>query len=123
MNHRLARIERLMLSLTAVGAVVALASSSLRPFGIVCGGAAAWLDFVVIRILAAKALAHRAQLHYIVPLAFAKSAALLAVPALALLLPASLINGVSFAIGVSVLPVAVVVDALAPQTARASGGV
>jgi len=122
-NSRLARIEFLVLSLTTVSAVAACFFSALRPLGVLCGGAAAWLDFVVIRSLASRVLSRRAQLQHVLPLALAKSLALLAVPALALLLPASVINGVSFAVGVTVLPVAVVVDALSPHAATPSGGV
>jgi hypothetical protein len=48
---------------------------------------------------------------------------LLAIPATALLLPAALVDGVSFAIGVTALPAAVVVDAFRPLPApRIDGG-
>jgi hypothetical protein len=118
----LTRIEALVVALTTTTALVALCFSALRPLGILLGGAGAWLDFVVIRSLATFAFSNRPALTHVVPLALAKSFALIAVPALALLLPASLIDGVSFAIGVTALPAAVVIDALSPLAVQSSRG-
>lgn len=114
MTTRLRRIELLVTGLTGTAIVIALASRSLRPFGIALGGGAALVDFEVIRRLAAIAMARRPHVSHIVPLALAKSLALIAIPAGALLLPASLVDGVSFAVGVTALPVAIVIDALTP---------
>jgi hypothetical protein len=113
-NSRLTRIEALVVALTATTALVAVCFSGLRPLGIILGGAGAWLDFVVIRRLVTFAFSNRPALTHVVPMALAKSFALIAVPAVALLLPASLVDGVSFAIGVTALPAAVVIDALNP---------
>jgi hypothetical protein len=102
---------------------VALASGRGRPLGIALGGGAALLDFVLIRWLAAAAMARGATVARAVPIALAKSLLLLAIPATALLLPAALVDGVSFAIGVTALPAAVVVDAFRPLPApRIDGG-
>lgn len=117
MTHRLGRIEGLILSLTTVAAVVALALDGGRPLGIALGGAAAYLDFVLIRVLVGTALSRRPSPALAVPLALAKSLLLVAIPATALLLPADLIDGVSFALGVSALPAAIVTDALLPLPA------
>jgi hypothetical protein len=115
MTRRLARIELLLLALTSVVTAAALSSGIIRPLGIVLGGSAAWLDFVVIRTLGAVMLARNPSLQHVVPMAFLKSIALLAVPAAALLLPSSVVDGVSFALGVTTLPLAVVLDAVLPS--------
>jgi hypothetical protein len=114
MSTRLRRIEHLVTILTITATLLALASRSLRPLGVAIGGGMALLDFVVIRRLATTALARRPSVSHIVPLALAKSVALIVIPAGALLLPATLIDGVSFAVGVSALPLAIVIDALTP---------
>lgn len=111
MNIRLARIENLILSLTTVLAFASLTVGIARPMGIVLGGAAVWLDFVVIKRLAAVMIARRPAQSHVVPLALAKTAILVSLPAVALFLPGSLVNGVSFAVGVTTLPAAVVIDA------------
>ncbi len=113
MTHRLVRIEGLILSLTTVAAVLAAASGG-RPLGVVLGGGAAFLDFVLIRMLVATALSRRPSPTLAVPLALTKSLLLVAIPATALLLPAELVDGVSFAAGVSMLPLAIVADAFWP---------
>lgn len=112
MNFRLARIQTAMLALTATFAGVALASEASLPVGIVLGGAAAWLDFVVIKSLASAMLIRRPSPAHVVPLALTKSLALVAIPGCALFLPATLVDGVSFALGVTTLPLAIVIDAL-----------
>jgi hypothetical protein len=56
---------------------------------------------------------------HVVPLALLKSLALIAIPAGALALPANVIDGPSFAVGVTMLPLAIVIDACAPSVARA----
>jgi hypothetical protein len=117
-TQRLIRIEWLITTLTLVASAAALASGVARPFGVAIGGAAALLDFTMIRRLGAAALARHTPLGRIVSMALAKSLLLLAIPATALLLPHSLVDGVSFAIGVTTLPVAVVVDACLPLTAH-----
>ena len=114
MTRRLQRIQLLVLALTSVLTGLAFSSGISRPLGIVLGGGAAWLDFVVIRTLAAVMLDRNPSLHHVVPMAFLKSIALLAVPAVALLLPRSVVDGVSFGLGVTTLPAAVVLDALLP---------
>ncbi len=111
MNVRLNRIQGLVLSITTIVAVIALTVGFTTPFGIVLGGMAAWLDFVVIRGLVAAMLARKPAKEHIVPMALAKSLVLVTVPAVALLLPGSLVSGVSFAIGVTALPAAIVIDA------------
>jgi hypothetical protein len=121
MTQRLARIELLMISLTATAAVATLALGMTRPLGIVLGGGAALLDFTMIRRLGAAALVRRAPLSRVVSMALTKSVVLLAVPAAALLLPREVVDGISFAIGVTTLPIAVVIDACLPVVAH--GGV
>ena len=111
MTQRLVRIETLIASITALLAAIALASGLARPVGIAFGGTAAWLDFVLIRKLAAAAIVRRPPMAHVVSMALLKSVVLLAVPAAALLLPSSTVDGVSFAVGVTALPLAVVVDA------------
>jgi hypothetical protein len=111
MNIRLNRIPSLMVCFTAFVAVMSLATGLTRPVGIILGGLAAWFDFVVIKRLAAALIARRPATTHLVPLAFAKSIVLVSVPAIALFLPSTVVDGVSFAIGVTTLPVAVVVDA------------
>jgi hypothetical protein len=118
MTQRLVRIEYLMTTMTLVAAALVLATGIARPFGVALGGAAALLDFTMIRRLGAAVLTRQTPLARIVSLALAKSVVLLAVPAMALLLPRSLVDGVSFAIGVTTLPVAVVVDACMPLAAH-----
>jgi hypothetical protein len=122
MNFRLFRIQGLVLTLTTVLALVALWSGLTPPLGIVLGGLAAWLDFVVIKGLAGAMVARRPATAHILPMALAKSFVLVAVPASALFLPASMVNGVSFAIGVTTLLAAVVIDALLPSEARPKTG-
>jgi hypothetical protein len=112
MNGRLNRIQGLVLSLTTLMTLVALASGLTTPLGIVFGGMAAWLDFVVIKGLGAAALvAHSPAKAHIVPLAVAKSFVLVSVPAIALFLPGTVVSGMSFAIGVTALPAAIILDA------------
>lgn len=114
MNDRLTRIETLIVSLTMLATAAALGCGLSRPLGIVLGGGTALLDFVLIRRLGAAALMHRSPVTRLVPMALAKSLLLVAVPAAALLLPHAVIDGVSFAVGVSALPLAIVVDATLP---------
>lgn len=114
MNDRLARIELLILSLAAGAAALASALGVARPFGIALAGGAAWFDFVLIRRLATAALARRPPLSRLVPMALAKSLVLILLAAGALLLPTTLIDGPSFAIGVTALPLAIVLDAALP---------
>jgi energy-converting hydrogenase Eha subunit C len=118
MTQRLARIELVMTSLTLVAAAAALTFGVARPLGIALGGGAALLDFAMIRRMGAAALIRRVPLQRVVSMALVKSFVLLAVPAAALLLPGSLVDGISFAIGVTTLPVAVVVDACLPVAVR-----
>ena len=118
MTQRLARIELLITSLTLGAAAAALALGVARPLGIALGGGAALLDFAMIRRIGSAALARRIALPRVVSLAFVKSAVLLAVPAIALLAPGTVVDGVSFAIGVTTLPVAVVLDACIPVAER-----
>lgn len=122
MTDRLTRIEILVLTLTTLAAASALALGGVRPFGIVLGGGAALLDLILIRLLATEALLRRPAPSRIVPLALAKSLVLLAIPALALLLPRGLVDGLSFAVGVSALPLAVVVEAFLPEPVPAERG-
>jgi hypothetical protein len=120
---RLARIQAFLALLTATAVAVSLASGHGRPLGVALGGGAALLDFVLIRRLAASAMARGTSVARVMPLALAKSLLLLAIPASALLLPATLVDGLSFAIGVSALPAAVVGDALLPlPMGRSDGG-
>lgn len=114
MSTRLRRIELAIIALTATAVAISVASETLRPLGVAAGGATALLDFVVIRLLVTAAFARRPSVSRAIPLAFAKSVALVLIPAAALLLPAGLIDGRSFAVGVTMLPLAVVVDALTP---------
>lgn len=114
MKLRLVRIEGLVLSLTTAMAMIALCWGLSPPLGIVLGGIAAWLDFVVIKGLAAAMIARRPATGHILPMALAKSFVLVAVPASALFLPRALVDGVSFALGVTALPAAVVIDAFLP---------
>ena len=118
MTQRLIRIEWLITSLTLLASAAALASGATRPFGVMLGGTAALLDFAMIRRMGAAALTRHTLLGRIVSMALAKSLVLLAIPASALLLPHSLIDAVSFAIGVTALPVAVVLDACLPLAAH-----
>jgi len=111
MNGRLNRIQGLVLSLTTLMTLVTLVSGLTTPLGIVFGGMAAWLDFVVIKGLAEALVAHRPAKAHIVPLAVAKSFVLVSVPAIALFLPGTVVSGMSFAIGVTTLPVAIILDA------------
>lgn len=111
---RLARIQTAMLVMTASLAAAALVSEATPPFGIVLGGAAAWLDFVVIKSLATAMLVRRPSPAHVMPVALMKSLALVAVPGAALFLPTTLVDGVSFALGVTTLPAAIVIDALRP---------
>src|SRR6185312_7152043 len=108
MTRRLTRIEFLMTSLTLALVALAAGIGFARPFGIALGGGAALLDFVLLHRLAGIALARRPGIGHIVPMALLKSAVLLAIPTLALFMPSALIDGVSFAIGVTVLPAAIV---------------
>ena len=103
-----------MLSLTTMLALAAMWSDATRPLGIVLGGTAAWLDFVVLRSLGSAMLSRRPTAAHLVPMALAKSVILTTVPAFALLLPTSLVDGVSFALGVTALPASIVIDALLP---------
>ena len=123
MNVRLYRIQRLVLSLTTLMTLVALASDSTTPLGIVVGGMAAWLDFVVIKGLVGALIARRPAKAQVVPMAVAKSLVLVLVPAVALFLPGSVVSGMSFAIGVTALPAAIVVDACLGAPAEEGGGV
>ncbi len=123
MNHRLQRIEGLILSLTTVAAAAMFAVEGGHPLGVVVGGGAALVDFILIRMLVATALSHRPSPALAFPLALAKTALLVAIPATALVLPAGMIDGVSFAVGVTMLPVAIVADAMWPlPTVGEDGG-
>jgi hypothetical protein len=122
MNYRLTRIQGLVLSLTTILALFAVWSDATRPLGIVLGGTAAWLDFVVLRSLGTAMVSRRPAVGHLVPLALAKSVVLITVPAFALLLPTSLVDGVSFALGVTTLPASIVIDALLPIASDAKTG-
>jgi len=111
MSLRLDRIQWFVLSLTTLMTLIALASGFATPLGIVVGGIAAWLDFVVIRGLATALVTHSPTKAHIVPLALAKSFVLVSIPAIALFLPRTVVSGMSFAIGVTILPAAIVLDA------------
>ena len=102
------------MSLTISAAALALAAGMFRPVGIALAGGWAWLDFLLIRRLATAAVERRPPLALLAPMAVAKSLVLILVPACALLLPRALIDGVSFAIGVTALPLAIVIDAALP---------
>ncbi len=110
MNLRLKRIQALVLLSTVVASLIAQRSALACPSGIAIGGLAAWLDFVVIKRLAAMILVRQVTKSHLVSMAFAKSLILVLVPASALLLPASVVDGVSFAIGVTMLPASIVID-------------
>jgi hypothetical protein len=118
MMQRLTRIEFLITSVTLGLVALASATGVARPLGIALGGGAALLDFALIRRLAAAALRRRPAPSWVMPMALVKSLVLLAVPALALLLPPSVVDGVSFAIGVTALPAAVVLEACLPVARR-----
>jgi hypothetical protein len=115
---RLARIELRILALTTIAAGASLAFGVARPLGIVLAGAIAWLDFVLLRRLGAAALVRRPPVSRLVPMALAKSLLLVSLAAAALLVPHGPIDGLSFAIGVTTLPLAIVLEATLP--ARAS---
>lgn len=117
MTFRLRRIPTLTLGISVLVAVAATIGGLTPGTGVLIGGLAAWLDFVVIRELASSMLGRNVVKSHLVPMALAKSFALILVPAMALLLPSSLVDGVSFAVGVTALPVAIVLDAClgAPQ--------
>lgn len=119
MMFRLVRIQKLLLGLTTLAAVGALVTGATRPLGVVMGGTAAWLDFVVIRELAALMLVRKPSTAHVVPMAMLKSVLLIALPASALFLPRSLVDGISFAAGVTTLPAAIVIDALMPGSETA----
>lgn len=119
---RLARIEILILVIATVTTVAAMTWGSIRPLGVVLGGGTAWLDFVAIKGLAGIMLARGTKPEGLVPLAMTKSAMLLAVPAVALFVPGTLVDGTSFAIGVTALPLAIVADACWPVMGDARGG-
>jgi len=112
--ERLARIETLIIALTAGAAATALALGGPLPLGIALAGAAAWLDFVLIHQLGKAALTRRPALSWLVPMAIAKSLLLVLIPAAALLAPPGHVDGLSFAIGVTTLPAAIVLDCLLP---------
>jgi hypothetical protein len=118
MNFRLARIQGLVLLLTTVMAAISTCSGLTHPLGIALGGIAAWLDFVVIKELVSAMIVHRPASAHILPMALAKSFVLVAFPAFALFLPSSVVNGVSFALGVTALPASVVIDALLPAVSE-----
>ena len=120
MTERLARIEFLIATSTLAIAAAVLASGVARPLGVALGGSAALLDFTLIRRLGAAALARRVPLERIVAMALVKSLVLVAIPAAALWLPGSIVDGVSFALGVTTLPVAIVLDACLPFGPRPS---
>jgi hypothetical protein len=120
MMFRLVRIQKLLLGLTTVVAVGASLTGATLPLGVVMGGTAAWLDFVVIRELAALMLARKPSPAHVIPIAILKSVLLIALPASALFLPRSLVDGVSFAVGVTTLPAAIVMDALMPSSENAA---
>jgi hypothetical protein len=122
MTFRLARIQGLVLSLTTVMAVIAFCSGLTHPLGIVLGGIAAWLDFVVIKGLAAAMIARRPATAHLLPMALAKSLVLLGVPASALFLPHSVVSGVSFALGVTALPASIAIDAFLPSVPERKTG-
>lgn len=116
MTDRLARIQTVTLALTAMSVAVALGAGNLRPLGIGLGGGSAALSFFILRRLAAAALVRRPPLSRVVALALLKSLLLVLVPAAGLLLPGTLVDGVSFAVGVSALPVAILLEAFRPGT-------
>ena len=103
-------------------AAIAGCSGLTPPMGIVLGGTAAWLDFVVIKGLASAMMVRKPATAHILPMALAKSFVLVAVPAFALLLPISVVDGVSFALGVTALPASIVIDALLPSVSERKTG-
>lgn len=111
MNLRLRRIQSLVILLSAFCAVGARSSGLTPATGVLVGGLAVWLDFVVIKELAGAMLVRSVPRSHLVPMAMAKTLALILVPALALLLPRTVVDGVSFAIGITTLPLAIVIDA------------
>ena len=117
--ERLPRIEMLIVAFTTVAAAAALVLGGARPLGIGLGGAAAWLDFALLHQLGKAALVRRPRLAWLAPMAIAKSLLLVLIPATALLAPPGYVDGVSFAVGVTMLPVAIVVDCVLPVTAVA----
>jgi len=121
MTFRLKRIQGLVLLLSVLIAALARSAGLAVPTGILIGGLAAWLDFVVIKELGSAMLVRRVSKAHVVPLAFAKSLALILVPACALVLPTSVIDGVSFAVGVTTLPLAIVIDACLGVPAMQTG--
>lgn len=116
---RLTRIQVLILMLTTVATIIAMMSGQIRPLGVVLGGGAAWLDFVAIKGLASLMVARKTKLEGVVPLAMLKSGVLLAIPGVALFLPGALVDGPSFALGVTALPLAIVADACLPTMGTA----
>ena len=122
MTRRLDRIQGLILSFTTVLAVMAMCWDVTPAPGIALGGAAAWLDFVVLRGLGTAMMARQPSKAQLAPMAMMKSLVLIAVPAIALCLPTPLVDGVSFAIGVTTLPAAIVTDALLPFVSDAKTG-
>jgi hypothetical protein len=108
---RLARIQMLIVVVTVLAVAAAIGVGIGRPIGIALAGAVVFVDFVVLRGLAAAVLIRRPRTPTLVGLALAKSLLLLVVPAAAVLLPPTVIDGASFAAGVSALPIAIVLDA------------
>lgn len=111
MNVRLKRIQGLVLLLSVLLAALGKFADLFAATGVMIGGLAAWLDFVVIQELGSAMLIRRVSKAHVVPLALAKSLALILIPASALLLPPRVVDAVSFAIGVTTLPLAIVIDA------------
>ena len=111
MNLRLRRIPTMTLGITVSMAVGAALIGRIPGTGILIGGLAACLDFVVIRELGSAMLARNVARGHLVPMALAKSFALILVPAMALSLPSDVVDGISFAVGVTALPTAIVADA------------
>lgn len=111
MTLRLRRIQTLVPLLSAFTALLVGCSGVTTPTGVLIGGVAAWLDFVIIKELSSAILVRRMAKGHIVPMAFAKSLILVLLPAAALVLPTNVVDGVSFAVGVTTLPVAIVIDA------------
>lgn len=106
------RVELWIAGLTAAGALAALVAGGPPPLGIVLGGGAAWLDFTAIRRLIAAAFLRHGAAARVVPLALVKSLVLIVIPAAALLVSHEWVDGMSFAIGVTTLPLAIVIAAL-----------
>lgn len=120
---RLRRIQALVLLLSVLAALLAGCAGITTPTGVLIGGFAAWLDFVIIKELGSAMLVRRIAKGHIVPMAFAKSLVLVLLPAAALVLPTSVVDGVSFAVGVTMLPVAIVIDACLGVPAMQTGDV